>query len=485
MGLLGENFEDPKTLAILGAAASLLGSAGPRVGPRSMFGDIGQALQGGLQGYGAGLQFKNQAARQKLFEEQARLAQQKAEREMRGMGIFESMLGMGSPQGGPAPAMGGAPSGGPLPVQTQSLMPTDSGGEMGGIGPTAFGGAQQPMNMPQGQPPQGRAPMAGGLAAMTPEQIFALNGLTGKDATKLYELARQGIEFKPGSVYDMGGGRTFMVPSLEKGMVLGPNNQVSNAPGYVGANAEAKGAEAAATAGATEAAKARLDMMTIYNPQTRQMEMVPRLQAAMGGGPGAGGGFGGGGPIVAQPRQDDVKYQTERADTAAKTMATIQDAGRAAGSQIAGLRQIDRLLADHDGGNLSPLAMDIASAANSVGVILDKKLPNKEAAVNLSREMALQIINDGDTNMKGALSDGDRKFAMSLPPGIENSKEGRQKIVRIRTAMLERKRDVAEMARIWEKNLGRIDARDRNGLSFDDQVRRFSNENPLFDSDQQ
>jgi hypothetical protein len=465
-GLLDFNM-DPQTMGLLGASAGMLQASGPSRMPISIMQAIGQGMAGGLQGYGQGIQLQRQQQQMGLLEQQIAIAKLRAAKEAQmqdmNMQVQRQIFGGGPAMGGAPSDGGGAPapmSASRMPVQQGPIgspMPESSDGEMfGGRAPVP---AQQP------------AQQGGGfLTRASPEALMWLEANGYKGALEAAKYARQGVSFDPGKTYQLPNGQTFTVPILDKGMIAGPDGRVSLMPGFSAANAQVEGDRTFAT----ERAKAGFNTAMI---PTRDGGSVPAFQVFNGGG--FGGGFGGQ-PTLGAQTPSDARYQTERAEASAKTMASIQDAGRSAGGQIANLRQIDRLLADHDGGNLSPLGMEIASAANSVGVTLDRKLANKEAAVNLSREMALQIINDGETTMKGALSDGDRKFAMSLPPGIENSREGRKLIVQARTAMLQRKQDVAEMARVWESNLGRIDARDRNGLSFEDVMRKFGEANPLY-----
>ncbi|MFM2049684.1 MAG: hypothetical protein RL682_175, partial [Pseudomonadota bacterium] len=170
-----------------------------------------------------------------------------------------------------------------------------------------------------------------------------------------------------------------------------------------------------------------------------------------------------------------IAYDENVAKDVVDQRKTIMNNGFNAGAKIATMQRIGNLLADHDGGKLSQTAMDLASAANSMGMKIDKNLPNKEAASVLANEMALGLRSTaGGEGMPGALSDGDRKFLVKMPPGIEQSAEGRKMIIEAHVAVLKRQQQVAEFARAYEKKNNRLD----NG--FFDQLQQWSNDNPLF-----
>ena len=154
--------------------------------------------------------------------------------------------------------------------------------------------------------------------------------------------------------------------------------------------------------------------------------------------------------------------------------------------QIAKYQQLNTLLANHDGGKLSQTGLDIASAANSLGIKIDKNLGNKEAAVALANEMALQLRNPaGGAGMPGAMSDSDRNFLASMIPSLSSSAQGRNQMVQMRVQMLKRDQEVAGMANKWQQRFGRIDAPDATGKTFQDYLGQYSEARPLFATDQQ
>jgi hypothetical protein len=83
------------------------------------------------------------------------------------------------------------------------------------------------------------------------------------------------------------------------------------------------------------------------------------------------------------------------------------------------------------------------------------------------------------SNMGGSLGTGfsnaDRDFVLDQVPGLQNTPEGNQRLIEITRRINERKIGIADLARRYaEQNEGRID------LGFDDYLRKFAEENPIF-----
>ena len=154
---------------------------------------------------------------------------------------------------------------------------------------------------------------------------------------------------------------------------------------------------------------------------------------------------------------------------------SIMNAGFTAGGRIAKLQEIDKLLGDYEGGKLSQTGVDFASAMNSIGIKVDKNLPNKEAASAMSKEIALSLRNpSGGAGMPGAMSDSDRNFLQSMTPDIGQTAAGRKQIISAGVAVEKRNQQVADFARKYENKYGKLD----NG--FYSQLSAWSNANPLF-----
>jgi len=176
------------------------------------------------------------------------------------------------------------------------------------------------------------------------------------------------------------------------------------------------------------------------------------------------------------PKADTV-YAEQTAKDVVEQRKSIMSAADAAPNNIAKYQQIGRLLADVDGGRLTPTGYDVASYLNSIGVKVNKNLPNVEAARAMANEAALSLRNpSGGAGMPGALSDGDRKFLSGMTPNEAQSAQGRTKIIDTYIALQKRNQQVAEFARKYENKYGRLD----NG--FFSQLQGWANSNPLFGS---
>lgn len=188
--------------------------------------------------------------------------------------------------------------------------------------------------------------------------------------------------------------------------------------------------------------------------------------------------YGGGGLTGPNPIQ--VSADKTQGDALAKfhadTFIETQVAGKAA---VKGLQQADRmeqLLNDVDTGKLTPVGMEVSGYLRSIGVPVDAKLGNKQAAEALASNIALENRNpSGGAGMPGAMSDGDRKFLQNMGPNLAQTPEGRKLIVETKRKILQRDQEVAQLARDYRKrNNGKIDD------GFLQELQDFSNKNPLF-----
>lgn len=453
-GAGGFDFNDPRTLGLLGAAASLLEAGGASARPVNMAEALGRGLKGGLGGY----QLGQQLSMEKTKNDQAAL-QLKKQQQLQDM--IMSRLGLASPG---ADGLAGQQA-------TQALA---EGAAQGDIGPT-IGNAQR-MGQIQAQAPAQQAPRNGQFP-FSMNDLVALKTMGGPDLLDMFKYANDGAKKEAGSYYtNPMTGQTVYMPKLPEGSTMTQDGRVVGLPGAAQTNAAYKGAEA----GATEGAKAQYDFIDVYDPGSRQMVKVPKATLAQGGGR---ANFGGpGGFAVSQQRPDDSLYENENAKAAAGQYQALQSAGMKAPGQIAKYKQLDSLLANHDGGKLSPLGVDIAQLGNSLGLKIDKNLPNKEAATALTNELALSLRDPSNGGgMPGAMSDADRNFLMSSVPNLSQSTQGRRQMVQMATAVQQRNQDVAGMARKWQQRYGRLDAvNPATGKSFQDNLQDWSNRNPLF-----
>lgn len=438
MGLL-DALDDP-TMSL---AAGLLNAGGYSRMPVS----LGQGLASGLQSY---QQAKQQQEKDQMQKLQIAMTTQKIAREQKLQDMIANRLGFGaSPDGGMAP----------------------------GMPPTA----QQPPAAAQ------VAPRATGKFPFSANDIAALSvmGAPGsKELFDIYKYSNDGIKREAGNYYvnPMTGQTTYM-PRVPEGATITQDGRIIGMPGAAQTNAEYKGAETAAT----ERAKAGQDFVTMPMPDGSTRMVRRDMAAGLMGGGNAGGFPGSIAGLGVSQSPADKTYQDEAAKAAAEQYKQIQAAGFTAPNKIAKYQQLGQLLANHDGGRLSGAGMDLAQIGNSLGLKIDKNLPNKEAAQALTNEIALALRNPaGGEGMPGAMSDSDRQFLMNSVPGLSQSAAGRKQMVQMQTQVLQRQADVAKMARQWQQRYGRLDATNPStGRSFFDNLQDWSGRNPLFQQPQQ
>jgi hypothetical protein len=178
-----------------------------------------------------------------------------------------------------------------------------------------------------------------------------------------------------------------------------------------------------------------------------------------------------------------TKQETEESKTVGKffgdNYAKVQEAGMNAQGSLNRLGRLGGLLEGVETGKFAPLGVEVAKTAESLGLKIDPKLANKEAAIALSSEIALQLRNPaGGAGMPGAMSDADRNFLAGMVPGIEKTPEGRKTIIETARKLAQRDIEVAKMARDYRKKNGTINE------GFYDELARFSAANPLFGAQQ-
>jgi hypothetical protein len=521
----GTSFDDPRSLGILGAAAGLLSAAGPSPRRVTLAEAMGQGLKTGMAGYQSGQQMGLEKQKGDLLKAQTDQAILQAKRQqalqdlvagMLGVGLPANQAPQGSPQAGaqqPDQAQGtglriGMPPGLQVPssdggiglrapsTDIFSAQPKTDSGNPALQPQTASNNGIQPFGQ---QAPSGMQPKPGAFP-FTMNQIAALSvlGAPGsKELLDIYKYSNDGVKREPGTFYEINGKLAYF-PKVAEGATITQDGNIVPIPGAIDFNAAYKGTETQAT----EGAKARLDLVQVpmADGSTR---MLPRDQAAsiLGGQAmmprGAqqfwqnqqqGFGSQSGTPYTGAPgfgvsqSPGDKTYQEDAAKAAADQYKKIQDAGFTAPNKIAKFQQLATLLDDFNGSKLSPMGMELAQFAKSIGLNVDPKLPNKEAAMSLTNELALSLRNpSGGEGMPGNFSDADREFAVKTVPNLMQTAQGRRQLVDMQVKLLQRQADTAAMARKWAQRYGRLDAVNPvTGKSFFDNLQEWANRNPLF-----
>ncbi len=166
--------------------------------------------------------------------------------------------------------------------------------------------------------------------------------------------------------------------------------------------------------------------------------------------------------------------ETEQAKVWGKTLGEVRsnfaNAAFTAPSKLAKLDRMEQLLQGVEGGKLSPLGLEIASAANSIGLKIDPKLGNKQASESLAREMAAEFRQPGT----GPMTDKDFDNFMKRVPDLSKTTEGRAEI--FKTMRAATARDVGAYKIISDY------AKKRNGNIDDgvmDELSGFYAQNPV------
>lgn len=230
---------------------------------------------------------------------------------------------------------------------------------------------------------------------------------------------------------------------------------------------------------AQQASQASHDLVSVVdaNGNTR---LVPKSSVLGQGGPGSGQAGAGSAPITSR-NPADVQYDTDIAKQAANQYTQIQTAGQAAPVKIAEYQQLDSLLSNT---NLSKTGFEIANWAAKNGILpasAANSLGNAQAAIALSNRLALTLRSTAEGGgMPGSMSDPDRQFLMQQVPQLETTPEGRRQMIGMLVTVENRNQQVAQMARDWQKSIGRLDKPDIRGKTFSDYLQQWSNARPLF-----
>jgi len=153
--------------------------------------------------------------------------------------------------------------------------------------------------------------------------------------------------------------------------------------------------------------------------------------------------------------------ETEQAKAWGKTLGEIRSgvatAAFGAPSKLAQLDRMEQLLTGVEGGKLAPIGMELASAASSIGLNIDPKLGNKEAAEALSREIAGSFRTPGT----GPMTDKDFDNFLKRVPDLSKTAAGRKQIFTTMRSALKRDMETQKIVSNYAKG--------RNG-NIDDNV---------------
>ena len=222
---------------------------------------------------------------------------------------------------------------------------------------------------------------------------------------------------------------------------------------------------------ADRASKAAVDKMKSEYGLKKEFELDPDVISAK--------------ERIRRAGKTDVNVNTTQEKEESKTVGKgfgeqynkLQESALGAQSKINRVERLDQLLQGVDTGKLTPVGAEIAGYAQSLGLKVDPKLGNIQAAEALSNELALELRNPaGGAGMPGALSDKDREFLKSMVPGIEKTSQGRKLITDSYRKLAQRDVEVAQLARDYRNKNGQMNE------GFYEELRKYSAAKPLFQS---
>lgn len=173
---------------------------------------------------------------------------------------------------------------------------------------------------------------------------------------------------------------------------------------------------------------------------------------------------------------DEKKFQEGLGQQFSERYGEIAKAGTGAQAKIERLNLLQNLLGRVYTGAGGETVKDIVKIGAALGFEgLGEAASAADAANSIINQMALSFRSTANgEGMPGAMSDADRQFLMSLPPGFEKTPEGNRVLIEFykRTAM--REKEIARMARAYRKKNGRFDD------DFEDEILTYNMNNPLF-----
>lgn len=176
----------------------------------------------------------------------------------------------------------------------------------------------------------------------------------------------------------------------------------------------------------------------------------------------------------------DQRGENEYSKVNAKHFADMNmDLIKGAITSRGSLSKLDRmgqLLADPNvyTGTGGEAVLGMKRLAKSMGIDVGD-LSGSEAVAAIGNEMALELRNPaGGAGMPGAMSDRDREFLQTMPPGLGKTREGNLVLLDYRKRLAQRSLDVDRLRQQYVQKNGRLDE------GFFQQLSQFSEANPLF-----
>lgn len=181
-------------------------------------------------------------------------------------------------------------------------------------------------------------------------------------------------------------------------------------------------------------------------------------------------------PVTNINQQQESEYQKATGKHFADLNNQIATGALKARGEVATLNKLGTLLADPNiyQGKGGETILELTRLAKAAGFDVGD-LGGAEAVRAIQNQFALELRNpSGGAGMPGAMSDRDREFLQSIPPGLEKTREGNLQIGEYRKKVAQRSIDVDRLRQQYVKKNGRLDE------GFYQELAKFSDANPLF-----
>ena len=224
------------------------------------------------------------------------------------------------------------------------------------------------------------------------------------------------------------------------------------------------------TAQLQKALRPKASKPTAYiNKQTGQRELVTPEKYAQN-------------PELYAPLPPTKMFETEEEKTVGKQFGTefseINKSSTQAFQNNANLDLMDQLvsLPNIKTGFAGQLRTEVASLAREFGI--DSDIQDLTAAEAL-KGVSGKVVLDGLSNFKGAISDGERAFLVSITPGLTNSIEGNKLLINIGKRQNQLAIGLAEEANNWQRENGGLSKKNSEGQTWSQYKIAWQKQNPV------
>jgi hypothetical protein len=155
-----------------------------------------------------------------------------------------------------------------------------------------------------------------------------------------------------------------------------------------------------------------------------------------------------------------------------------QDIAKKENVAIKSIEQILETTQDFRTGLGSGVATSLEKSLNFVGIKTPlQNVVAAEALANASGQLVMNTLGQ----FKGAISDGERAFAVSINPGLGTSKQGIKAQLEIKKSINRIADAYANEARDWSERNVTLSSKDKlTGESWSEFTKNWQKENPLF-----